>query len=363
MIKVLYLFQGAGFAGAESYALNLIKKMAVRSDVNSQMATCYDGPLKTNLERESCKVICLHGRNNLRSIRDVIKIVRSEHIDLVHCIDLKATIVGGIASLFFRGRVKTVSTIHGLPEPYADALKQIKYMVALAVYFVLLRYVLDGRICVSNDLKKRIETVIGTRKTTVIHNGIEPGTDTPCRPSSIFTIGTVGRLETVKGHCYFLEAARMILAERDDVVFEIIGSGPLLDSLKTTARTLGISERVNFRGFRPDARSLIAAMDIFVLPSLHEGIPYVLLEAMSFSKPVVCSAVGGVGEIVTHNLDGILVSPRDPSELYLSLRTLLLNRGVMESLGKNACNRIKNSFSSSVMAENTYAFYRLVLDS
>ena len=268
--NILYLCEGSGFAGAESYALNLIKEIVSHKDVRCFVATFYNGPLIQHLQRMPVKLIDLYGRNNVKSIFHIVKLVKSKNINIIHCIDLKSTIIGGIASLFIRG-VKTVATIHGLPEHYKTFFEQFKYIVSLIIYFLLLRFLFDGKICVSNDLKKRIEKTTGTRKIKVIHNGVELSTeDYICHSASaqksIFTIGTVGRLDTVKGHEYLLQAAQKLLADRDDVVFQIIGTVPLEDHLKERAINLGVADKVHFMGFRTDVKSLIAKMDIFILP-------------------------------------------------------------------------------------------------
>jgi L-malate glycosyltransferase len=364
--NVLFLCEGSAFAGAESYLLNLIKKIVSHKDVRCFVATFYRGPLIEHLQYEPVNLIELYRRNNLKSICHIVKLVNSENIDIIHCIDLKSTIIGGIASLFIK-KAKTVTTIHGLPEHYKNPTQQLKYIVSLIIYFLLIRFLFDGNICVSNDLRDRIESFIGTKKTKVIHNGIEPSLEkNSSRMTSIakhiFTIGTVGRLDTVKGHVYLLEAAQKLLAERDDVIFQIIGTGPLGDSLKEIALNLGIADKVQFLGFRADAKSLIAKMDIFVLPSLHEGIPYVLLEAMASSKPVICTGVGGVNEVVTDSQDGILVSPKDPQGLYKAFEELLSNGNYRSSLGENARRKIQKDFSSDLMAINTHLFYEKLLN-
>jgi L-malate glycosyltransferase len=362
--NVLYICQGAGFAGAESYALNLIKKMSCYEDKKCFVASCYKGPLMDYLEHLHIETISLYGKNNLKSILAVIKFARSARIDIIHCIDIKSTIVGGIASLFLKN-IKTVTTVHGLPEPYKSYGKQLIYSISLVIYYGLLRFIFDSKICVSNDLKKRVKNLIGAKRAEVIHNGIDLDSDDDCPMDRVqettLTIGMVGRLDEVKGHSYLLSAAQMILRERDDIEFYIIGSGPLEETLKMTAANLGLARRVHFLGFRPDAKRLIAGLDIFVLPSLHEGIPYVLLEAMSYRKTVVCTNVGGVPEIVTHEKDGILVRPKDPQGLYKAIKDLLERKDYMIFLGNNARDKINQNFSSTLMAEKTHSLYDKLL--
>jgi len=359
-IRILYILQGVGIAGAESYALNLIEKMAASRRVQCFVASCYAGPLQERLNLKHLEVMTLYGKNNIKSICAVIKFARLNNINIIHCIDLKSTIVGGIASLFLKG-VKTVTTVHGLPERYKGLVKQITHSVSLMLYYTLLRFNFDAKICVSNDLRERVKYIIGRKRTVVIHNGIDLAPIEVTSSSALqdfpINIGTVGRVERVKGHEYFISAAQMILSERDDIAFHIIGAGPREKSLKETVENLGLASKIRFHGFRPDARSLMNELDIFVMSSLHEGIPYVLLEAMAAGKPVVCTSVGGVPEVVTHNLDGILVPPKDPTGLCNAVKDLLAKKDNMEILGKNAHDTIETRFSSMLMSERTYSLY------
>jgi L-malate glycosyltransferase len=132
-------------------------------------------------------------------------------------------------------------------------------------------------------------------------------------------------------------------------------------TLKEKITNLGLKHKIHILGFRPDAKLLIAGLDIFVLPSLHEGIPYVLLEAMAAHKPVVCSNVGGVPEVVEHQHDGILVQPKDPYGLCQAIKELLAKRDHREFLGKNARTKVEQYFSSDLMAEKTLSLYEKLL--
>ena len=303
------------------------------------------------------------GGTTFKSIRSIIGYVKKHNIELVHLVDLKSTIVGGMAALFLKN-VKTVTTIHGLPEPFDTLLKRSKYQISVWLYYFFLKFIIDGIICVSSDLKSRQPKGIEGKKIRVVYNGLklddankinDPGLTE--KGKGQLKIGTVGRLDRVKGHSFLLDAAQIVLKERPDVVFVIVGSGPLEDELKGQARQLGISDKVHFLGFKENAHELIAEMDIFVLSSLHEGVPYVLLEAMSSFKPVVCTQVGGIKDVVVHGHDGLFVQPADSEDLSRALLLLLNDRKLAANLGENARRTIENRFSSVHMAKETCDFY------
>lgn len=369
-INVLYLCEGAKLAGAERYAATLIKGLTQYDDINIVCGLFYEGfyfykgLLRDELERCRVRVINLHGHNNLKSIQSIRRIVRDDKIGIIHFTDLKSTVVGGIASIFLRG-VKTVATLHGRPERERSLSLRIKNNISLVICFFLLRFIIDRVICVSGDLGATLKKLLGS-KVRIIHNGLEIDNQEPqnTKPSSNprpYIVGTVGRLEKVKGLTFLLKSARGILDLKKDILLYIVGAGPLEKELKDEAKLLGISDKVRFLGFRPDGKSIIACMDIFVLSSLHEGIPYVLLEAMSLSKPVVCTEVGGIKEVIENQVDGLLVPPENPQALSHGILELLGDPGYAAELGRNARRKIETCFSSVAMAEKTKALYSQLL--
>ena len=136
-----------------------------------------------------------------------------------------------------------------------------------------------------------------------------------------------------------------------------LGTGPFLPVSKPRQTSRESGDRIVFRGFDQQPRLFLEEIDIFVLPSLHEGIPYALLEAMYCSKPVVCSNVGGIPEIIEHGKDGILVPPKDPAALSAALLRLINDPEYSAYLGRNARKKIEERFSSRLMGNRTYELY------
>src|SRR4029453_11595231 len=133
-----------------------------------------------------------------------------------------------------------------------------------------------------------------------------------------YVILTPARLHPQKGHEYLLAAAAQI----PDATFVLAGDGPLRSELEVRARELGIAGRCLFLGERADVPDLLAAADLFVLPSLFEGLPVSILEAMAAGRPVVATAIGGTDEVVTTEQTGLLVPPRDPVAIAAAIRGL-----------------------------------------
>jgi glycosyltransferase involved in cell wall biosynthesis len=141
-------------------------------------------------------------------------------------------------------------------------------------------------------------------------------------PPHAFVIATVGNLVPKKDHHTLLDAFATAFAQHPDTHLVIIGGGPLEAELRARAATLGVAERVLFTGQRPGVADLYGAFDLFVLSSLHEGLPLALLEAMASELPVIATSVGGIPEVVTDGRDGLLVSPRDPGALADAMRSI-----------------------------------------
>jgi len=141
-------------------------------------------------------------------------------------------------------------------------------------------------------------------------------------PPEAIVVGTAGRLTPIKGHKYLLEAAAVISRQKSDVFFTFLGDGELAIELSQMASSLGI-KNVMFLGWRQDVPEVMSVFDIFVLPSLNEGMGKVLVEAMALGIPIVASDVGGIPDLVTHNYNGLLVPPADVEGMAKSINVLL----------------------------------------
>jgi glycosyltransferase involved in cell wall biosynthesis len=153
-------------------------------------------------------------------------------------------------------------------------------------------------------------------------------------PDGSFVVGTVGRLTPIKGHIHLLRAAVDIVAERPDIFFVFVGEGELRDDLQRYATEAGIAENVRFPGWRSDVERLLSVFDIFVFPSLNEGMGKAIVEALAMGRPVVASNVGGIPDLVISGENGILVRPADDHALFEAIKTLCENPDKRRRLGE-----------------------------
>lgn len=239
---------------------------------------------------------------------------------------------------------------------------------AIDMQHALLSRCLHRHVAVSRHVAGRLRDRFGVpdTKITVIPNAVETRApaqhDVRLRAQLDVAAGralvlTVARLEAQKGITHLLDAAALVPA----ATFALAGDGPERDRLMAKAASLGISDRVRWLGHRDDVPSLLAIADLFVLPSLNEGLPLAALEAMLASVPVVATDAGGTGEIVRNDITGVLVPPADPRALADAVRSLLSDRGRASRLATAARQLVEREHSARAMADATSRLYEEVL--
>jgi glycosyltransferase involved in cell wall biosynthesis len=201
-------------------------------------------------------------------------------------------------------------------------------------------------------------------------NGVRPRGAGPGREEARRLLGlapdqpvvmTVGRLIVMKGQRFLVDSVPQLLERFGDLAVLLVGEGHLRGELSKHAAELGVSSAVRLLGHRADARMLLDAADVFVLPSLHEGMPLAAMEAMDASLPVVGTDVIGTAEVVADGETGLLVPPRDPGALATALGALLSDPDLRARYGAAARRRYLQHFTSARMAADTAAVYDSLL--
>ncbi len=297
-------------------------------------------------------------------------LIRRGRFHIVHTHSSKAGILGRLAARM-AGVPVVVHTPHGhvFYGYYGPVLSRL---------FVVLEKLLaplTDRIVTLTERGKREHVefgVAGPEKFVVVHSGVELGPFLGVRadPEEIKrnlgiapgdrVVGSLGRLVPIKGHRYLIEAAGLVLRKRPNVTFLLVGDGPLRRELEVLTEGLGIGHKVVFAGHREDEPEVLSAMDIFVLPSLNEGMGRVLVEAMAEGKPVVATDVGGVADVVEDRRTGILVPPRDPEALAEAILELLDDPEKARRFGEAGRERA-SLFSVERMVEEIEELYEDLL--
>ena len=360
------------WAGAEVQVATVASYLVERSDVNLTAVLLNEGPLARELRRLGVSVTIVdETRNNaVRILTRLTRFLRANEFEVVHTHRYKDNVLGAIAAKL-AGVPHVIRTVHGLNEP-TRGWARAKAWAYEALDKATLRCLADRIIAVSKRMAETLKDS-GHRPTAVIqiHNGVDLRKVRATRAreevrrelgigSRTLLVGAVGRLSRVKGHAYFLRAAKLILQKEHGARFLIVGDGPLRDELVASATHLGVDRACLFLGPRTDIYDLVGAMDIFVLPSLDEGIPMALLEAMALRTPVVAAAVGGVPELITHRATGLLVTPRDERALADACLELALNPNWAQTLGARARRVVEDEFSHERNGHALMEVYRSV---
>jgi L-malate glycosyltransferase len=368
-VRVCHVAMGDLWAGAEVQLLTLVEDLQRRSGLDISVVLFNDGRLADQLRSLGVPLAIFPEAewNALKIARELTGYFRKGRFHILHTHKYKDTFLSTLAALR-TGVPYIVRTVHGLTEPF-HGVQALRMRINELLESCAIRFSVNRLIAVSSQIEKVLTAKYGGSKVVKIHNGVrlqgvngsantddtkkKLGLDAPCR-----IIGTVGRLTAVKGQDVVLLSARELLHSAPDLHFVLVGDGPLRARLEAMAGELRISHRVTFLGHRDDVYDLMRAMDIFVLPSLDEGIPMVLLEAMALAQPVVASRVGGIPEVVTDRVHGLLVSPGNPSELTEACKTFLDDPAFTRSCAQAGQLRVEREFSSTTMGARVASLYR-----
>lgn len=295
-----------------------------------------------------------------RSVAGVRTLCRAEGIDIVH---IQTPATGGVPRMALGARLggagATLVTYH-LVQP--SRLGQRGRLVNLVVQ----QFLVDRTIAVSGGVAASLASNCGLnrRHIAVIHNGVEPYNNRAvpsvplARSSDEVWIGYFGRLADEKGVRYLVDALALLASRYPHVHTVLVGDGYEREALETKVQQLGLSAHVTFAGYRADARALMREVDVVVLPSLTEGLPLVLAEAMEAGRPVVATLLPGVTtEVVEDGVTGLLVPPADPQSLSNALGILIGDPERRAALGTNGRERFLQHFQSRQMAASVYALY------
>lgn len=304
-------------------------------------------------------VLPINGAFDLKWARNFIQLVKKERIGVIHAHEFTANVYGTMLGRL--ANVPVVATVHGKNYYWEQTKRRAAYRFVSRT----------GRmIAVSHDLKRFIGEKVGIpeRRIHVIYNGVEP--HLPPDRNRVqkvggelglsrweHIIGTVGSLYPVKGHVHLIRSLPSILRECPKTVLLIVGQGELETNLKAEVGRLGLDEHVQFLGFRSDVSTLLSLMQVFVLPSLSEGLSMALLEAMAAGLPTVATNVGGNGELVHDNHSGYLVPSEDPESLADRVIRLLKNKEQARAFGSQGKQRVAEKFSMASMVSNYQECY------
>ena len=370
--KILYVITKSNWGGAQRYVYDISTNIP-KDTFDAKVILGGNGVLRKRLEEKNIPVIQINqlGRDvkffgDIISFFKLLRIFIREKPDAIH---LNSSKIGGLGAL--AGRIartdKIIFTAHGW------AFNEQRHPVSkLIIKFIQwLTVVLSHKvIVVSQHSYNEIEALpMVQKKLTVIHNGI---TQTRLKQKqnareallgarhkgfeNALWLGTIAELHKNKGLEYAISAFSKVFQTHPDILFVIIGKGEEKNNLDKLITAKNLQNNVLFFDSN-EANIYLRAFDIFILPSIKEGLPYVILEAGMAKLPIIASGTGGIPEIIDDMQSGILVRPKSTDELTKAIEFLLTNKSKQVEFGKNINLNIEQNFSFQKMLEKTTSVY------
>ncbi len=376
--KILYVITKSNFGGAQRYVFELATELPP-TEYEVTVACGGDGPLKEKLEGAGITVHTIKNferdinlRKELGALKELWHLIRAEKPDIVHLNSSKA---GGSGSLIARllGVKTIVFTAHGWPfnEPrgffWQSIVWCLSYLTALLAHRVIVVSECDRAHHRMPFVAHKItlirtalpDVLLQDRVTARAH--FERILTTP-PPQQALWIGTIGEYTRNKNLLLGIQAVEKIHKDFGlSMLYLLIGvDGEERPRLEAYIDEHNLKDFIHLVGFVDNAREYLRAFDIFLMPSLKEGMPYALLEAGRAGLACVASAVGGIPEVITHQKNGLLIDPNNVTALTNALRTLAGSEALRDQYGHALQNKIEREFGFVQMLEKTEAVYQNV---
>lgn len=369
--KILYIITKSNWGGAQRYVFDLAKSLKDECEIT--VASGGNGILFDKLKSEGIKTISIPYLerdikiwNEPKVILEMFKIIKNEKPDVIHLNSPKAGLLGGVAGRLYnftnRQKTRIIQTVHGFPfiEPRSFIWKLI---MKLASYISLL--LSQKNILVSKrDMHFLKQMPFTKNKSVYIPNGISSIDfiqKEEAREKLLgykfegILLGTIAEMNHNKGLEYLIKSLSYLKDENIKSV--IIGEGEKRQTLEELKSKENVD--IKFAGLIPEASKYLKAFDIFILPSLKEGLPYVLIEAGFAELPVISTTVGGIPYLIESGLDGTLVPSKDPRALAVAIELYLQDEHLRKGHAKKLQEKVQEQFSLEKMVERTEQTYNL----
>lgn len=368
-IKILQTIRQGKVGGGETHVLDLVKELD-KDRFESVILSFTEGPMVEKLKADGFKtyVVPTEKPFNYKVWGEVKKILEAENIDLVHAHGTRAN--SNTFSPAKKLKIPLIYTVHGWSF-HPDQHPVVKLIRTLSERFLV--KVARKTICVSESNLREGKSKFPMPRASVIVNGINQVKFNPDQEyKDIRTgfgiqqdevlVGYIARITAQKEPFTYLKAIAKIPAELK-IKFLIVGDGDLKPGMLELAKKLNLESRIIFEDFRDDIPAVLNGIDIFCLPSLWEGLPIALLEAMAMRKAIIATAIDGTKDLVKDGENGLLIPTSNPDELAKAVMLLAADGKLRTAMGIAAGELIRSQFNIETMTRKVEAAYLSVLPS
>ncbi len=345
-IKVLQLIDGGFLGGGQTNVLSITKNLD-KNKFSVSAAADGGGKFEDEVTKNNVPFHSIELPKLLRTkyLKNLESLHEQEKFDIIHS-------HGGVAGFYGRilkkhhPEVKSVHTIHGIH--YINSSNLIRRNISRTIEQYLVQFT-DKTICVSqNDFLVAVKNKIADLyRTDIIPNGINISKFANLKKDNKlldeigfnkhnFIIGSVSRFDEQKNQKLILQAAYFLVRKYPQMRFVFVGSGSYLQQMKNLARDSNIEEYIYFAGEQENLEKYYSIFDIFVFPTLWEGMPYVLLEAMAAKLPIICSRIPNLLEVIKPDYSALVINPTDMDDLFRKVSALYKSKDLRDELAQNA---------------------------
>jgi glycosyltransferase involved in cell wall biosynthesis len=363
-MKILYIITKSNWGGAQKYVFDLALAM---KNKNHDVSVAFggNGILAERLKEKGISTIEIQnlGRDvdllkEFYVFRDLYKILKKQRPELIH---LNSSKIGALGALVGRlaGIKKIIYTAHGFPFREERPFWQILLIKFISWMTIVLSH---ETICVSQkDFDDVKDWFFVKDKIKVVHNGIEiKNIHREEKPKdNLIKIVSIGELHKNKGFEYAIKTINILKDKVQNFKYTILSfGGDEKNNLEKLVKDLHLENFVEININRENHSEMLKDFDIYFMPSIKEGLPYVLLEAGLNSLPIVASDTGGINEIVENNKNGFLFFPKDINAFAMGLEKLISDENLRKQFGVESKKKIVESFDINKMIDKTEDLYR-----
>lgn len=366
--RILHLFVTLPMGGAENLLLSVLRRLDPERFASTVCCIGERGLLGDQVAAMGVPLVELHrlqkGGLDKNIVPALVDMIRRERIDLVHSHLYHANFYGRLAAI--KAGVPAVASVH---NTYTHP-----KLLRCIINWYLARHT-AAIITGSDEIRRDVIRYDRVPESLVelIPNSVDISRSTSAisqsqarsnigLPETALILGTVGRLEKQKGHRYLIEALDLLVRNGKNAYLLLIGEGRERSALEHLTRQLGLQERVRFLGTRNDLGDLFRAMDLFVMPSLWEGLSLAMLSAMAAGLPVIATSVGGVRQVLGKDEYGFTVPPGDAQALASRITSCVANGQNTLNLATKGAQHVRDHYSDDAMVKHVEAVYERILN-